>query len=447
MKICDFDFSGKTVIPMKEKFVKQFRFAVTAQANAIFFWWDLRMNPSGDILLSCAPHWSHPDTDALAQSKDEVIRRNAIPWRDHWMQGCFYVKSRLTLTKGSCAFVTTCHDEFSWWFDISYKYDDSLSIDRPLCSCFFHMVNSRNRIMQINDHSKLTFYHPHFDRMSGKHIVFTGDHNLLALVAASMQRDSSIYLLQDDPLCRRSVENFIAGNVLGKRIQLIGKLNDVKNYRITHFVAEPHYNNAILPWDNMTRFWQQINELKNQQKEDFVAIPASASIHAVPVNFLNLHKIRWPLRSTCEGFNHQIFDNVIEISSSLADENVEPFSLWEYPCVALGPSIKIFDLNFRDDIIKGAESTIKIEDSSKACNGIAFWVEWNVDKNSNISCGPLGEIFPGELVNWKMSERQGVHLIPSSKIDEGKIDGIRVKIRYELNEERLAMVFTYCYQS
>lgn len=398
------------------------------------------MNPSGSILLSCAPHWCHPDTDSLAQSENEVVRRNAIPWRDHWMQGCFYVKSRLRIAEGSCAFVTAHHDEFSWWFSISIESNKGLLTERPLCECYFHMTNSRNRIMQINVNLRQEFYISQIRPESKSSILFTGDSNLLPLVASSIARDSKIFLLQDDPLCRRSIEGF---NLLDRGIHLINNLKDIDTGPITHVIAEPHFNRSALPWDNVTLLWKQINELKARQKESFIVVPSSASIHAVPVHFLNLHKIRWPLRSTCEGFDHRIFDNVIEASSSLADENVEPFALWEYPCLALGSPKKIFDLRLNDDIIEGAEMTIGIENISKTCNGIAFWVVYD----GKFSCGPSSVISPGELINWSLSERQGVHLIPSKEIAKGVLNGVRVKTSFDEEDERLAMDFAYLYQS
>jgi type III protein arginine methyltransferase len=117
IKVCDIDFSGKLRIPENEAFTEEFQTLASGEANAVFFWWDIRMDPEGTIVLSCAPHWNHPDTETLAKSKDEVTRRNSIPWRDHWMQGCFYLKSRFNFDENSRGFVKSTHDEFSWWFE------------------------------------------------------------------------------------------------------------------------------------------------------------------------------------------------------------------------------------------------------------------------------------------------------------------------------------------
>lgn len=403
------------------------------------------MNTSGSIMLSCAPHWSHPDTETLAKSNNEVVRRNAIPWRDHWMQGCYYLHSGTVLEKESYAFVTANHDEFSWWFNVSKDANVSMSINRPNCSCLFHMINSRNRIMQINSFDRNLPFIRIFKRESQENFLFVGDHCLLALLCASINDQSNVFSLEDNPLCVKSLTKFIDDNSLAKRVKLIKELKDLKGENITRVVAEPHFNCAVLPWDNISMFWRRINDLKKHQKQPFNVTPTSALIYAVPVHFLKLQKIRWPLKSTCEGFNHQLFDNVLEIASSLADENVEPFSLWEYPCIALGSAVNIFDLCMHDTSIKGFETNIEIKDFSRICNGIAFWVDWTVDEDSSISCGPSNNVEIGELIVWKLEERQGVHLIASGKIETDTINSITIKTRYT-EDERLAIDFTYCYR-
>lgn len=400
------------------------------------------MNPSGSILLSCAPHWVHPDTESLAHSKNEIARRNAIPWRDHWMQGCFYIKSRLQLKAGDRPFVSAYHDEFSWWFDICYEVHKDLLIERPKCTCLFHIVNSRNRIMQINDFSRISPYMFRLEQEQ-KSYLFVGDCNILAMAVG---KESKVFLLQEDPLCYKSMSNIVSENVMNKRVKLIKNLKDIRQV-INCLVAEPHYNSAVLPWDNITFFWKQIQQLKQHQKQSFSISPSGVSIKAIPVRFLNLHKIRWPLKSTCEGFDHQLFDNVVEVASSLADENVEPFSLWEYPCVALGAPVSIYHMSFDDETIPKMENTIQISDFNGTCNGIALWVEWKVDETSSNPCGPSSEIIIGELVSWKMSERQGVHLIPYSKIKAGTINRIAVTTFFDKIEEKLAMNFSYQYKT
>jgi hypothetical protein len=264
-------------------------------------------------------------------------------------------------------------------------------------------------------------------------------------VALTAATTSKVALLQADVLCYRSIYNFIVSNEFIKTIRLVNDLEEIEDDEVTHIIAEPHYNNSVLPWDNITSFHEQIKKLRKLQK-NFKILPIGASIHAIPAHFLNLHKIRWPLKTTCESFDHQLFDDVVSVASSIADENVEPFSLWEYPCIALSSERKIFEMNFADESIKDAEMTLNIEDFTEDCNGIAFWVEWKIDDNSSIACGPSSESSSGELVEWKMEERQCVHLIPSTKIEAKIMKSITVKTRFVSDDKRLAMDFSYFYK-
>lgn len=441
-KIFDVDFSGKDVIKRDERLVRAFKAQKFGRANAVFFWWDIKMNPSGSILLSCAPHWSHPDTEVLAASNSEVIRRNAIPWRDHWMQGCFFVQSALSLKPNGTVVIVAERDEFSWWFNICNEQQADLPTERPFCSCMFHIANSRNRIMQINERSKSMIHKKLINDLKSDSVLFVGDHNVMALFTARIKRSMKVYLLQDDKICRRSLENIAPAS---DNFMMVNSLKEI-NHSISCVLAEPHFNRAVLPWDNFTELWKLTKQLKEIQSNKITISPETASIHAVPVHFLNLHKIRWPLKSTCEGFDHKLFDQVVEAASSLTDAKVEPFTLWEYPCVALGPAVQIFEMNMNDEIIKSQENSLKIEDFSKACNGIAFWVEYKLDGTASFSCGPSQSVITGELITWKMEERQGVHLIPCSKVEAGLMNGVGIQTQYNEVEEKLQVDFNYFYK-
>lgn len=348
------------------------------------------------------------------------------------------------MEKDETIFITSTHDEFSWWFDISSESQEGLPAERPSCTCMLHIVNSRNRILQINDQSRLDVFLKALEKdEEEKFLLFVGDHNLMSLTAATT---SKVALLQEDVLCYRSIYNFVVSNDSIKTIKLVNYLDELEDDEITHVIAEPHYNNSVLPWDNITRFFKQVKKLQKILKS-FKMLPIGASIHAVPVHFLHLHKIRWPLKSSVEGFDHQLFDDVVSVASSVADENVEPFSLWEYPCIALGSPSKVFEINFVDVSIKEAAETLNLDDFSEDCNGIAFWVEWKINDNSSVTCGPSSTSSPGEIIEWKMEEKQGVHLIPSTNIAAGTIKSINIKTRFDSDNERLAMDFTYDYQN
>lgn len=331
------------------------------------------------------------------------------------MQGCFYIQRSLTLRKNESAVVVAQHDEFSWCFDVRSPSQAELSCNRPFCSCGFHVKNSRNRILQINDHSKFVEFEAFLSNVSGECFLFAGDHNVFA----------DFYY-----------KKFDAKAALG---------GNGKSSEISHIIAEPHFNNAVLPWDNFTEFRSFLKTVKRTR--ELSILPAIASIHAVPVHFLNLHKIRWPLKSSCEGFDHQIFDRVVEMASSLADANVEPFMLWEYPCIALGPPSSIFEMNFQEEEVESSAKSVIIDNFSETCNGLAFWVDYKFTEHWSSTHGPSSQIESGKLVNWKMQDRQGVHLIPSDNVEKGSISAVSIKTHLDSKSQQLDMEFTYFYDS
>lgn len=64
-----FDFTGKTPLPVKDTAIINVTSEAAGDVDAVFMWWDLEMDPGGDIVLSCAPKWAHPTpTDMQVRS-------------------------------------------------------------------------------------------------------------------------------------------------------------------------------------------------------------------------------------------------------------------------------------------------------------------------------------------------------------------------------------------
>ncbi|KAG5678917.1 hypothetical protein PVAND_008541 [Polypedilum vanderplanki] len=439
INICQIDFSGNIVIPYKESFKYKFKSSMNTESVVIFFWWSIYMTKNHDILLSCAPHWAYPDTN---NTLDEVTKRNALPFRDHWMQGIYFVPK--SLKKDNEYILVASHDEFSWSFDVHFDTINE-QIERPICcSCIFHMCNSRNKIMQINDESKRLAFMEIMRRTELQNVLFIGDHSLLSLIACHASNAKSINVLQKDELCFKSLKNFIEFNGFKNKIHLVNDLSQIQDNEITHVIAEPYFQNAVLPIDNIIEIYSIINELKKMTKQ-FQVVPRKAKIFAVPIHFLHLYKIRWPLKSSCEGFDHSFFDKVIERASEIADENVEAFSLWEYPSIAIGSATEVFEFNFNENKISKGAASVEIDNFSNNCNGIAFWIEWILDENAfSFSTGPSSSIISGELINWKF-DRQAVHLIPYKHIVRGILSSIEIKSQFDTIEEKISFDFSYNY--
>lgn len=440
IKISEFNFSSSKAIPSDESYSCTFESSEDIDSVILFLWWDLHMNVSGSITLSCAPHWAHPDG---VLSGNEVDRRKTVPWRDHWMQGCYYIPKQLN--KGEKYHLAAAHDEFSWFFDVQ-KESIETKVERPICTCCFHLANSRNQIMQINNEYKRTSFMNILKNTGLKRVLFVGDHSIIPLIAECVSNYENLTVYQEDELSAKSIKKFIEVN----KCHAINLINDLTQspLDISHLIADPYFNASILPIDNIVHVLRIIRDLCKLNQHSFHVHPLRARVCAVPVHFINLHKIRWPLESSCEGFNHDCFDNVVELASTIADDNVEPFSLWEYPCCALGKRSNVYEVDFNANRISKIaptqlKSTIKVNNFSMSCNGIAFWLEWVLDEHDNVlTSGPLGHIVSGELINWKF-DRQAVHLIPYKVITRGMLSSIDVSLNLK---EEVTFDFTYLYE-
>lgn len=57
------------------------------------------------------------------------------------------------------------------------------------------------------------------------------------------------------------------------------------------------------------------------------------------------------------------------------------------------------------------------------CNGVAIWTDWLLDGRTNcaqttVSTGPTvpaSQVRPGQLIDWDLHSRQGVHLLPRAQ--------------------------------
>jgi hypothetical protein len=56
-----FDWSNKEPIPSDDSKTVQLIAKSNGTAHAVFMWWTLDMDTEGEIVLSCAPPWAHPE--------------------------------------------------------------------------------------------------------------------------------------------------------------------------------------------------------------------------------------------------------------------------------------------------------------------------------------------------------------------------------------------------
>ncbi|KAH8348462.1 hypothetical protein KR084_007655 [Drosophila pseudotakahashii] len=420
VEIFQFDFQRKQAREKQREQVLKLQSKQPGAAELVFYWWDIQMDDGGEILLSCAPYWAHPQLKELAaqKAKDHPLA-NVVPWRDHWMQAIYYIPKPFQLLEAGKSFHLSCHhDEYSLWFD-AREEAPTKSVRRHTCSCDLHMTYSRSRIGQINQSPRNKRYLRYLEESveAGKSNVLVLGNGCLLGLASSALGAASVQLHEPHRFSRRLLESIVQHNQL-KNVQFVDKVEELEDLAsLTHIFAEPYFLNAILPWDNFY-LGTLLMKIKDRLPENVKISPCSARIYALPVEFLDLHKIRAPVGS-CEGFDLRLFDEMVERSAEQAVSLVEAQPLWEYPCRALSEPQEVLNVefsNFSQELnLSGSIELINPE----TCNGVALWVDWQLLDDSSprsiVSSGPSEPVTPGDFVKWDMFVRQGVHFPRKTK--------------------------------
>ncbi|XP_071451917.1 protein arginine N-methyltransferase 7 isoform X2 [Hetaerina americana] len=430
-----FDWSGKSgQIPYDFSKSIEVKADASGEAQAVFMWWDLEMDEEGEVILSCAPYWSHP---SYQRDKNKQMPQECdLPWRDHWMQAIYYFPSEVTLHKGETVTLKANHDEYSLWFElIKDKSPASEKQLHPICTCGLHASFSRTRIGALNDENRRTKYasaiSQHLSKLpstgSGESditaILCLSEGSLLGLLTARMAekafggRKCKVVCEDRNSRSKKIWDTFVLTNQLGDSVKIleeVGNVDDLGGVKASMVLGEPHFCSSLLPWHNL-HFWYRKAQLSHLLHPDALIMPVGASIWAMAVQFKDLWKIRAPVHCV-EGFKVEDFDQLIESSRSIGDELLEPQPLWEYPCKAVSLPHKLFQFDFQKTVPEDsmvARGVFNVESNCKECNGIAVWVDWHLDGTSEniISTGPVGLPELGKFIAWDMYTRQGVRLI------------------------------------
>ncbi|XP_034477590.1 protein arginine N-methyltransferase 7 isoform X1 [Drosophila innubila] len=421
MEIFQFDFQRKQKREEQRQNVLQLQLSSPGTVEIVYYWWQIEMDDAGDILLSCAPYWAHPELKQLQASCSDTERpvANVVPWRDHWMQAIYYIPKPLQIHDTQEPFWLSCyHDEYSLWFDAHKDQPPTKATPRHSCSCDLHMTYTRSRIGQLNQGTRNKRYLSYLEEALQEaetqpaHMLILGDGCMLGLASSALGA-ATVRCLEPHRFSRRLLESIAKHNQL-KNVTFLESLKQLEPEELntlTHIFAEPYFLNSILPWDNFY-FGTLLLQLQEHLPASVKISPYGARIYALPVQFLDLHKIRAPIVK-CEGFDLKLFDEMVQRSAEEALSLVEAQPLWEYPCRALAQPQEILSVDFANfGLEQHKEGQLQLTASGE-CNGIALWVDWQLTaKNSPksvVSTGPVEPVVPGQFVKWDMFVRQGVH--------------------------------------
>lgn len=405
-----FDWNSKVLIPQDDHKTVKLNALAAGTVHAVLMWWTLDMDQEGEIILSCAPPWNHPEGSQL-------------PWRDHWMQAVYYLPSDITIeSAGQPLSLTGYHDEYSLWFELDLGHRDSSTstkLSRPFCTCSIHMAVSRTRLAQLNDPLRNQKYQDVLKLLVQPSTVCLtkSDCSLMALIVAQLGA-RKVYAVESNPHWRRVLDAMIKVNNLEHQVVVF----DGNSFKVDSFdskvdliLGEPVFQSSVLPWHNLYfgQWWKSLKQEHLLLMADSVTVvPGQAHIYAMAIDLKDLWKIRAPIGTT-QGLNLKHFDQLMEEAIDLSDELVEPHPLWEYPCRSLSEPFKIMTLNLEQSVAEQAtdhEGHLLI-DVDGSLNGVAIWMDWQLDSVTTVSGGPTSQVRLGHQVSWDRHIKQGVYFI------------------------------------
>lgn len=446
-----FDWSGKTLPPLENFSSTKFVAKQSGALHVVLMWWDLKMDPDNQILLSCAPYWAHPDYEQLKVANRKVIpNQNVIPWRDHWMQALYYLPAVTRVQQSDELYLNFNHDEYSLWFTATKSEQKPSTLRQPLCDCGFHNAYSRTRAGQISDNLRNKKYLKVLQEQirSDSVVLVLSDGSLLGLSTSKLA--AKVYCLESNRYSNKVLQSYVDANQL-TNVHIVHCLSDIDNLdEITCVFGEPNFLSALVPWDNFY-FGTLISRIKSKLRSGVAIIPRRATIHAVAVEFLDLHKIRSPV-NMCEGFDLTIFDEFVEVNfkSIFSTDHHKHLSIRETEvsessrfrrrtATSLGISMqsaqqadgnlkrRLRKLHGNEDNNNGTSirsvnllqrsvepiaklMTLKSNYRSGSCNGVALWVDWHLSDDSNsskttVTSGPSIPVEVDKYISWDIHSR------------------------------------------
>lgn len=314
--IFQFDWSGKTKIIKERSELHTEKASHSGNAQVVFVWWDLKMDPDKKIILSCAPYWTHPDILELAQNTTVPIK-DVVPWRDHWMQAVYFLPQDVRTIKGDELTLISNHDEYSFWFNLKNNSKiENTDYLKPSCDCGIHFIASRTRIGQINDSTRNKKYINVLKNKITSNTVCLNlsDGSLLGVIAAKLGA-KQVYNIENSCMFLKNLQQFAKENGVNDRIRYFNSMDDFLKENLQDInlvIAEPNYIYSLLPWDNLHFIYQLKNVLVDKIPASVDIMPRKAVIKAMGVRFLHLHKIKASLEKL-EGFKMAEFDHMIKV--------------------------------------------------------------------------------------------------------------------------------------
>ncbi|VDM12327.1 unnamed protein product, partial [Wuchereria bancrofti] len=349
-----FDFEDGCSINYNETVVRTFNAELDGTFEALLMWWELDMDGTGQNILSTAPKWWNKKEN----------------WRDHWVQGVYYLAQSVQVRKDEAVPLHCCHDEFSFWFAVPQNEFDAF--EPNFCRCKTHVACSRNAIHRLNElDDDVAFDHFLKENFTEKSVAVLDDGSLMSLLLSKYAK--TVQIIEPNDHFLAVILAYIEENEI-RNIRIYDDCASVPYQEIDVVVSEPFYLSSFLPWDNLC-FWFTAHKLSTFFKSKYFPLsPAKGLMYAMPVLFDELWKIA-ALFGIVEGFDLTSFDDVIVKARSAVDAMIEPHPLWEYSSIVTGEPVVLAEFDFNEPP-SHASFKAKITPSMIGTNAIVFWMDW-----------------------------------------------------------------------
>lgn len=227
------------------------------------------------------------------------------------MQGVYYLPREVPVKKDQETNLVSCQDEYSLWFYIDDKNDTKHHYKRPICECGVHMAWSRTHVSYLNDKKQSRRHIKQLKQevANDSVVLDLNGSSFLGLIAAKMAK--KVYIHETSQFNIKILADYIERNGI-TNVEFVPEITEVILKEVTNITCDPVRSSSILPWEDLKCAYI-LQKHKEFLKGNVSIIPKSFELWAMPVEFLDLHKIRVPVLN-CEGFDVSHFDQLVEVS-------------------------------------------------------------------------------------------------------------------------------------
>ncbi|XP_043083667.1 protein arginine N-methyltransferase 7 isoform X2 [Puntigrus tetrazona] len=421
------DFS-KPVSSAAQSYMAQFKAQTSGRAQVVLSWWDIDMDPDGNIVCTMAPSWNYSDP-------------HSYPWRDHWMQSVYFLPAEENVSEGEELNLIVSHDDYSLWYSLkqSEQNDVKLAKFRPCCTCQAHLVWTRPRFGELNDEQRTESYvNALRSILKPDSVCLSVSDGSLLPIFAHLLGSKKVFSLENSGMAKQVIEQLLHANSLKHGVHLLGirpeqlSLADLEGNQISVLMGEPYFSTSLLPWHSLF-FWYCRTAVAQLLHPNATILPRAATMYIVAVEFQDLWRIRSPC-GVCEGFDVSPMDEMIQSLDYRESWEAEPHPLWEYPCRALTKPQPVMTFDFTQCVPEqpvSGDGTVPFTGRGR-CHGVALWMEYQLTEDITVSMGLTKPVSQEGVCEWSPHRKQGVFFFRSTKETSG---GGREDLSYNLTFE------------